>query len=117
MSRRTSERLLDIMDAIQQIELLTVRFAKTELAKDRVALAAFERFIEILSETSRHIPQTDKEIEDQIPWQDIANIGNYLRHAYQTVDFELLWDIYDAGQLAQLREAVQRISMRTQNRP
>ena len=109
MARHISERLGDMLDAICDIELIVGRYSKLELASDRVAMAAFERFIEILSEASRHVPAEYKEVEADIPWQDIANIGNYLRHAYPTVDFGILWDIYEAGQLKTLREAVERL--------
>lgn len=53
-----------------------------------------EMCIEIVSEASRHIPDEWKEAFPLIPWKDIANIGNFLRHAYDDVDVEILWNIY-----------------------
>lgn len=104
-----------MLDAITQIELLIGRCPKTEIANDRFAFAAFERFIEILSEASRHILAALKDTESTTPWRDIANIGNYLRHACPTKDFDILWDIYDAGQLGELRESVQRLLPKTRD--
>jgi uncharacterized protein with HEPN domain len=61
---------------------------------DRVMGAAFERFLEILSEAARHISDDWKNEHADIPWRDIAGLGNRLRHAYWHVDLETLWDIY-----------------------
>lgn len=109
MARRTAERLRDMLDAIQQLEILIDHYPKTKLEYDRMALAAFERFVEILSEASRHVPVELKDTESHIPWRDIANIGNYLRHAYPTVDFGLLWSLHEAGQIQLLKKAVERL--------
>ena len=35
-----------------------------------------------VSEKLLHIPQSDKDNHPQIPWRDIAGIGNILRHGY-----------------------------------
>jgi uncharacterized protein with HEPN domain len=102
---RTVFRLRDIVDAIEQIEFLLGGRSLEDVASDRVARAAFERFLEILSEASRHIPQDMKESAPEIPWQDVAAIGNHLRHAYHRVDFEILWRIHDDGDLRALHVA------------
>jgi uncharacterized protein with HEPN domain len=52
-----------------------------------------ERGIEIISEASRHIPDDLKKRHSQIPWQQIAAIGNRLRHEYQRVAPDILWRI------------------------
>ncbi len=44
-----------------------------------------ERGIEIISEASRHIPEHLKATEPEIPWRQIAGIGNVLRHGYESV--------------------------------
>ena len=56
--------------------------------------AAFERFLEIISEATRHIPIALKEFRPEIPWRRIADLGNWLRHVYDRVDGPLLWAIY-----------------------
>jgi uncharacterized protein with HEPN domain len=50
-----------------------------------------ERFFEIISEASRHIPIELKERETDINWRRLADLGNRLRHAYHLVDVQLLW--------------------------
>ena len=68
--------------------------------------AAFERFLEILSEASRHIPDALKQTAPEIPWQTVSAIGNHLRHAYDRVDAKILWDLHIKGQLSELRSVV-----------
>jgi uncharacterized protein with HEPN domain len=56
MDSRTVFRLRDIVDAIDQIQLLLEGEEFSDLARERARKAAFERFLEIISEASRHIP-------------------------------------------------------------
>ncbi len=62
MGDRTSFRLKDIIDAIDQIHALLQNKSYQDLVADKVVKAAFERFLEILSEASRHIPEEMKAI-------------------------------------------------------
>ena len=106
MPNRTRFRLLDIIDSIDQIDALLSDRNFGDLVQDRVLRAAFERFLEILSEASRHIPHEMKSTRPDMEWSRIAAIGNHLRHAYHRVDAEILWRLYADGKLAELREAI-----------
>lgn len=105
MPSRTIDRLRDIVDATDQIDLLLAGRTFNDMRADRVVRAAFERFLEILSEASRHIPEALKQTAPDVPWQRIAGIGNHLRHAYDRVDALILWDIHAKGQLLELKTA------------
>jgi len=107
---RIAERLDHIRDAIRQIEFLLSDKDLASLAADRLARAAFERFLEIISEASRHVPAEMKALEPDVAWRDIAAIGNHLRHTYEQIDIGILWDIHAAGQLASLDAAVARLA-------
>jgi uncharacterized protein with HEPN domain len=53
--------------------------------------SAVERGIEVISEASRH-PGRDLKLQHKdVRWQDIAGIGNILRHDYQRVDASIIW--------------------------
>ena len=108
MTDRTVFRLRDIVDAIDQIEKILDDKSFAEVFSDRLLRAGFERFLEIMSEASRHIPAQMKADAPEIPWSDVAAIGNHLRHAYHRVDFEILWRIYEDGELYELRAAAKR---------
>jgi len=52
-----------------------------------------ERCIEIVSEATRHIPDDIKARYPNIPWRQIAGIGNVLRHNYDIVDSRIIWEV------------------------
>lgn len=80
--------------------------SKDEVEAGRILKPAFERMLEIVSEASRNIPEGWKLAQGPtIPWQQIAGIGNILRHEYRHVSFEKLWDIY-VGDLDPLEAAI-----------
>jgi uncharacterized protein with HEPN domain len=94
MRANIGDRLRHITDAIDNIRVLLAGKTIELLERENAVRAAFERYLEIISEASRHIPSEMKEKFPLIPWTDIANIGNYLRHAYDGVDIVILWNIY-----------------------
>ncbi|MGN6584265.1 MAG: HepT-like ribonuclease domain-containing protein [Rhizobiaceae bacterium] len=112
MKDRTVFRLRDIIDAIEQIDALLADKSFEDIQQDRVTRAAFERFLEILSEASRHVPQALKNEAPDIAWRRVADIGNHLRHTYHRVDAEILWNLHTEGELAHLRNVVLRFLTR-----
>ena len=46
-----------------------------DIERDHVVSAALERFIEIISEASRHVPDGVKARQPEVPWPDVAAIG------------------------------------------
>ena len=109
MRDRSWYRLGDALDAIAQIAGLLNGKTLSDLQSDRPLKAAFERFLEILSEASRHIPAQLKAAEPGIEWRQVADIGNHLRHAYHRVDAEILWRLYADGKLLELHDALARM--------
>ena len=105
MPRPVHARLEDISDCIRQIDRLLVDKTLDELRADRIAVAALERFLEIISEASRHLPEGMKQRHPDVPWRQIADLGNRLRHAYQQIELDLLWNIH-ARDLVDLETAV-----------
>lgn len=111
-AQRIVSRLGDIRDAIEQIRLLLKDRDFPDLATDRFARAAFERFLEIISEASRHVSDEVKAREPEIEWRSIAAIGNQLRHGYRQIDLGILWDVHAKGQLETLDAAARRLQQK-----
>ncbi|CAN7215938.1 HepT-like ribonuclease domain-containing protein [Rhizobium sp. LjRoot254] len=107
MDQRTRLRLEDIQDAIEQLNFIFGGTSYSDFVTDKIKRAACERFLEIVSEATRHIPDDYKAQFPEIPWKQIADIGNHLRHAYHRIDAEILWQIHASGQLADLRSAIE----------
>jgi uncharacterized protein with HEPN domain len=103
MDERALFRLRDMQRSIANMRSLLAGKSFDEMARDAVTQAAFERFLEILSEASRHIPDEWKRQHGaDIPWRQIGDLGNVLRHAYHRTDARSLWSVYkdDLGPLA-----------------
>jgi uncharacterized protein with HEPN domain len=43
-----------------------------------------------------------------VPWQNVADIGNVLRHAYQSVDPHIMWEVA-THHLTSFRTAVEQM--------
>ncbi|RXF74366.1 HepT-like ribonuclease domain-containing protein [Hansschlegelia zhihuaiae] len=109
MIERIKFRLHDIEAAIRDIRELLDHKTINALYTERATRAAFERFLEILSEASRHVPEEWKaQCAPEIPWRRVADLGNQLRHGYKAIDVEILWTIYE-DDLAALEHAVERM--------
>ena len=54
--------------------------------------AEHERCIEVISEASRHLPDHAKADHPDVPWRDVAGIGNIFRHEYHNIASRIVWD-------------------------
>jgi uncharacterized protein with HEPN domain len=86
-------RLIDIIEAIELIRAelagVTIHVFETERRKQWLV----ERGLEIISEASRHLPETMKARHPIIPWSKVAGIGNILRHDYEHIAYDVLWRV------------------------
>lgn len=93
MPRRAALRAGDILATIHRIEDLLAGRSLADLDADRHLSAALERYLEILSEATRHLPEPIKARHPEIPWRRIADLGNVLRHVYHRADIAVLLEI------------------------
>lgn len=109
--RTTDQRLLDILTAIERIQVYTARMSFQEFVADSMLRDSVERNIERISEASRHLPDDLKAAHPQINWRAIANIGNVFRHAYDEIDVRLTWQVVKR-ELEPLKAAVNEMIAR-----
>jgi uncharacterized protein with HEPN domain len=57
-----------------------------------VLRSALERGVEVISEASRHLGRELKSQHKDVRWKDIAGVGNILRHEYQRIDSQIIWN-------------------------
>ena len=108
MPRGILLRLIDIHDAIDGIEAITGNITFDTFSTSWGTQRAVERGLEIISEASRHVPEDLKSLAPDIPWRQIAAIGNLLRHEYQRTDTLAVWNIV-GEHLPRLSVAVERL--------
>lgn len=101
--------LLHILDAADLLgELLQASPTAQALAQDRRNRAAAERMVEIISEASRRLPETWTSEHPDVPWRNIAAIGNILRHGYDLIELEVIAGLAN-GPLQTLTSAVEQL--------
>ena len=79
-----------MLDSIQGIEEAIAGKTFRDYQRSWLLRSAIERGIEVISEASRHL-DNDLKSQHNLRWDDIAGIGNILRHEYQHVDATIIW--------------------------
>ncbi|MBS0242658.1 MAG: DUF86 domain-containing protein [Proteobacteria bacterium] len=111
-SKNPVRRLHDIVDEIGKIKAYTRRVSKTSfLAEDELAAMrrdAVERCLLRISEAAKKLRgQVDKH-EPEIPWERVRGLGDMLRHEYDVINRETIWQVV-VDHLPPLRDACQRL--------
>ncbi|MCA6097247.1 uncharacterized protein with HEPN domain [Bradyrhizobium sp. USDA 4524] len=91
MQPTVADRIGHIAAAIDSIRDITAGQTRESFTSNLVMRLAVERLLEMISEASRHIPTDLKAKETGINWRRLADLGNWLRHAYHRTDAGLLW--------------------------
>jgi uncharacterized protein with HEPN domain len=98
-------RIHDMLESIRGIEEAISGKSYREYERSWVLRSALERGIEVISEASRHLGRDLKSQHKDVRWKDIAGIGNILRHDYQRVDGQIIWNAVKAD-LPPLKQAL-----------
>jgi uncharacterized protein with HEPN domain len=95
----------EIIDHIDYVLARTQDRSIIEFRADRDLRQSVERSLEIISEASRRLPDELKSMRPDIPWRQVADVGNVLRHSYFAVKVDIVWAIISED-LEALRDAV-----------
>ncbi|HSZ75408.1 MAG TPA: HepT-like ribonuclease domain-containing protein [Rhizomicrobium sp.] len=82
---------MDIAESVEKIDTFLAGQPFEVFRTNALIHDAVVRNLEIVSEASRHIPQETKAKAPEIPWREIADFGNVLRHGYEGVNDPILW--------------------------
>jgi len=85
-------RLFDILNAIHAIEIALASKTYDEFREPEILQRAVERWLEIVSEATRGIPDEWRARAPDIPWRAIENFGNKTRHEYQSINPRRVWE-------------------------
>lgn len=64
-----------------------------ELDTDRQLNLSLVRLLEIVGEAAGRVPADERVHYPEIPWPEIVGLRNRLIHGYDSVDFDILWQI------------------------
>lgn len=109
MARDIAIILDEILQSISWIQADTSGVDVRTFLSDRKLRQLVERNIEIISEASRRIPDDLKTEFPQMPWRQIADIGNMLRHSYHDIRPTIIWDVVTKD-LPALRHTIEQMN-------
>lgn len=66
---------------------------RQDLDIDRKMNLALVRLLEVVGEAASRMPADERSQYSQIPWSQIVALRNRLIHGYDSVDFDILWQI------------------------
>jgi uncharacterized protein with HEPN domain len=110
MARAVRPSLYDVLTAIDGIEHAIAGKTFEEFKDDWVLRHAIQRGVEIISEACRRIPEPLRQTQPDIPWREVMGIGNVLRHDYEPVSDEIIWNVA-RNRLSSLRQAIKAIEV------
>ena len=94
MSRRDrTAALRHMLDHAREAVSLAQGRTREDLDKDRLLNLALVRLLEIIGEAAGRVPQEVCARHMEIPWLQIVSLRNRLIHGYDSVDFDILWQI------------------------
>jgi len=67
--------------------------ARSDLDEDRQLELSIVRLLEIIGEAASRVPDEERERLPQIAWREIVDFRNRVIHGYDTVDFNIVWQI------------------------
>jgi uncharacterized protein with HEPN domain len=97
----------DILDSIRSIQQFVSGMDREAYCQDEKTQAAVERKLLIVSEAAIRLKDSAEVLCPGIPWRDIRGSGNWLRHQYDSVDVETIWNTIQDG-LPPLKSAVEK---------
>ena len=92
-SKSPRARLLHIRDEIEGVAVAVRGISFEQYQGSYIHRRAVERAVQIVSEAARALPQGLLAKYDEAPWVSIIGIGNVLRHEYQRLDDQRIWEI------------------------
>ncbi|HUA82831.1 MAG TPA: HepT-like ribonuclease domain-containing protein [Bryobacteraceae bacterium] len=101
----------DIADAIAAIKRFTLGMDAGTFRADSKTVAAVERKLQVISEAATRLGDQAEALCPGLPWRDIRGIGNWLRHQYDHVDVDSIWETV-TDDLPPLESAVLRALQR-----
>ena len=86
-------RLGHIRDEIDGITAALRGTSRDVFVKDYVLRRAAERVLLIISEAAKALPRGLTDRYSEIDWRGVRGLGDVLRHDYERVDADTLWEI------------------------
>lgn len=87
-----ADSLADIVENAERIESYLAGMDRDAFGRDGRTRDAVERCLERMCEAAHRLGNRAGELMPGHPWSDIRGMGNRLRHAYDRVNNEIVWN-------------------------
>ncbi len=98
----------DILSAIKKINKYCKNVKKDSFMKNELLMDAVVRNLEIIGEASSKLAASFKKKHGKVEWRKIIGMRNRIIHAYDTVNFEIVWNVVKED-LPALKEKLKKI--------
>jgi uncharacterized protein with HEPN domain len=87
-----AECLADILDNIARIDSYVTGLDQASFGQDGRTRDAVERCLERICEAAFRLGDHAERLMPGQPWADIRGMGNRLRHAYDQISLDVIWN-------------------------
>lgn len=98
----------DILSAIKKINKYCKNVKKDSFMKNELLMDAVVRNLEIIGEASSKLSAFFRKKHREVEWRKIIGMRNRIIHAYDTVNFEIAWNVVKED-LPALKEKLKKI--------
>ncbi len=102
--RDDQERLLDMLEAIGQIEKYSAR-GEEAFRADELIQNWMTGHIQIIGEAARALSEEFRDRYPLVPWSDIIGMRHVLVHHYFKIDLNRIWQVVSTD-IPRLKEAI-----------
>lgn len=86
-------RIRHMVEHAREAVEMTHGRSREDLNLDRQLNLALVRLPEIVGEAAARVPDDFRRQYPNVPWRDIADLRNRLIHGYDSINFDILWQI------------------------
>ena len=84
--------MADIIENAERIEGYLAGMDRLTFERDGRTRDAVERCLQRICEAAHRLGTRAEELMPDQPWGDVRGMGNRLRHAYDRVDLDIVWN-------------------------
>jgi uncharacterized protein with HEPN domain len=108
--------LEDILASVRLVEQFVDGMNLDSYRRDEKTQAAVERKLLVISEAAVRLKGDAETLCPGVPWRDSRGSGNWLRHQYDSVELETIWNTI-LDDLPPLKAAVEKALARLDSSP
>ncbi len=108
MKRESALRITDIKEYTKKILAATKNIDEKQFIEDIVLQSAVIRWLEIIGEAAKYVPQEIKDSYPNVPWKEMAAMRDIAIHHYADLIPEDIWKTV-VNDIPKLKDEIEKI--------